>query len=59
MSLQYQNNTNSPVAVSFVVEPAVSGSQLVAGTHNERPGVFTAGTPSEGYTTNSRESSNG
>ena len=56
VSMQYQNNANSPTSVSFTAEPEVSGSSLVVGHHNERPGVFTAGTPAEGYTTNVRES---
>lgn len=44
---QYQNNANSPVATSFTASPQVSGSNLIVRIHNERPGVFTAGTPAE------------
>lgn len=57
--MQNQNNATSPVAVSLVCEPEVSGGNLVAGHHREKPGVFTAGTPSECYGTNMNEDSNG
>lgn len=57
-TMQYSNNASSPTSVSFSVEPEVSGGSLVMGHRIERPGVFTSGTPTEGYTTNTRESSN-
>lgn len=54
--MQNQLNNNTATGVSFTAEPEVRDGQLVVGHHNDRPGVFTAGTPAEGYTTNVRES---
>lgn len=56
--MQYQNNATSPVAVSFTAEPVVSGSVLLLDHHVVRPGVFTAGTPTEGWSTNPQNDSN-
>lgn len=56
VAFQYQNNANSPVAVSFIAQPTVSGSQLNQGTNVSRPGVFTAGTPQEGTSSNPNQS---
>lgn len=51
-SYQYQNNANSPVAVSNVIEPIVADNTLVVSYKDINPGVFTAGTPREGTVVN-------
>lgn len=56
---QYQQNTNSPVAFTGICEAEVSGSSLVVPHRIQKPGVFTEGTPREGYGTNLQEDSNG
>jgi len=56
---QYNNNALSPVAVNFTCEAEVQGGSLVVPHRVVKPGVFTAGTPSEGYTANTQEDSNG
>ena len=56
VSYQFKNNATAPSSVSFSAEPVVSGSNLVVGHINENPGVFTAGTPSQSYSTNVNDS---
>lgn len=58
VTMQYQNNATSPTSVSFTAEPIVNGGVLGFDHHVIRPGVFTAGTPVEGSSSNPQNDSN-
>lgn len=51
-TMQNQNNAAAPVAVTQTVEAIVSDGVLVVSFKDLNPGVFTAGTPREGTSTN-------
>ncbi len=55
---QFKQNATSPSSVSFTSIPVVQNFLLVTGHNVTNPGVFTAGTPSEGYTTHVTNDSN-
>lgn len=52
---QNQNNATAPVTTNFTAEAVVSGNTLTAGHKVYMPGVFTAGTPVEGTSTNNHQ----
>lgn len=58
VNYQFQNNATSPVNPNFTANPVVTGSLLTIGTHNSRPGVFTAGTTVEGTASNPNNDGN-
>ncbi len=55
---QYQNNASSPTTVSFSAEPIVENGALIPPYQATRPGVFTAGTPREGTSSNPNNDGN-
>jgi len=57
-AMQNQNNATAPVAISYVSEPIVQDGVLKINFRNSNPGVFTAGTPTEGYGANFIQDSN-
>ena len=58
MAQQYVANATAPTSATFTCEPVVENGQLVPGDQRIRPGVFTAGTPSEGTSSNPNRDSN-
>lgn len=56
--MQNQNNALAPSSVSFIAEPIVADGKLVPSYRVSNPGVFTAGTATEGSANNPNSDSN-
>lgn len=50
--MQNQNNAAAPTSVNFTAEAYVVNNVLVTGNRTDNPGVFTAGTATEGTSVN-------